>query len=385
MEMRGDHTPVDTPGRTVLKLGVRHGRFDWQLLHGLDADEVVAQADAVAVETVVDTLLRGDVAAEELSDHNYLQAARLLQLTVEYVWHLQDSYELYCQQLVQCQQAVDTYTDALWRFADQALAEQQAIAAHADQLSALASATDQARRKLRPRRIALEQLQAKLSAIESKQGCFRFHIRHAHLDWALLHSVDVQAVKCGADLSSLLRTMPCATFGHLLHPTPAPLTARNWVQLINVLQLALDFVLHCLQTAHDRQARLNLSLMRSGPAAAGPACLADGISSVLREEHKQTQQLQLQMSDVWSQMSRLQARHGAEPVADAAPLTSETCCEPPTANIELDVEGLRAEVRRGCEARLRWQVQEIKRRAFSDLQRRVSADLERQSVNEHPQ
>ena len=105
------------------RFAYRNGMFQWRLLHGIDVDSVVrtlaiqllrsnklmvapkqgpfllprfAQirlTDVRAIEDCLDTLQHGSFENEKgLSCKNCIQLFRLLQLAIEYVWHLRNAH-----------------------------------------------------------------------------------------------------------------------------------------------------------------------------------------------------------------------------------------------------------------------------------------------------
>ncbi|KAF8061336.1 malate dehydrogenase [Scenedesmus sp. PABB004] len=75
----------------------RHPRtspFDWRLLHGVDADELVRRNDTAALEALVPALQCGGVDGEAapLSAADYVQLLRLVQLAVEHLWQMRESH-----------------------------------------------------------------------------------------------------------------------------------------------------------------------------------------------------------------------------------------------------------------------------------------------------
>eukprot|EP00882_Tetradesmus_deserticola_P033382 GHRQ01038133.1.p1 GENE.GHRQ01038133.1~~GHRQ01038133.1.p1 ORF type:complete len:113 (+),score=34.82 GHRQ01038133.1:214-552(+) len=67
--------------------------FDWRLLHGVDVDEVVRLNDVAALEALIGTLQQGSIDAEPtLSQHEYVQLFRLVQLAVEHLWQMRESH-----------------------------------------------------------------------------------------------------------------------------------------------------------------------------------------------------------------------------------------------------------------------------------------------------
>lgn len=108
----------------------RTSPFDWRLLHGVDVDDVVSKPcsyccelhslrmchhtasqcapvapivclrlsqvrlnDIAALEALIQTLQQGSTDAEPaLSQHNYVQLFRLVQLAVEHLWQMRESH-----------------------------------------------------------------------------------------------------------------------------------------------------------------------------------------------------------------------------------------------------------------------------------------------------
>ncbi|KAG0563605.1 hypothetical protein KC19_8G044800 [Ceratodon purpureus] len=79
-------------------------RIDWRSLHSIDVDRLIREVDIDTLETVLDTIVFGDIQGEDrrnLSEANFVKIFRLAQLMVEYLLHVQALLAYHKSELLQ--------------------------------------------------------------------------------------------------------------------------------------------------------------------------------------------------------------------------------------------------------------------------------------------
>ncbi|GAB4814780.1 hypothetical protein N2152v2_001826 [Parachlorella kessleri] len=163
------------------------------------------------------------------------------------------------------------------------------------------------------------------------------------------------------------------------------LEQQNIFQLVQLLQCSLDLVLHQAEVAHAEKSQARppspLAQRLQGAPAPGTGSavrqLADCIEDSISQERRRGLELSLALREVRASVIRLQqanqCRAGAA-IPSSPPAVAEPC---PSSDVrsepseEVNCVGLEeAVVRRQAEAQLRFQIEEIKKKAFQEAQAR---------------
>ncbi|KAF6265691.1 hypothetical protein COO60DRAFT_1633472 [Scenedesmus sp. NREL 46B-D3] len=225
---------------------------------------------------------QGSIDAEPtLSQHNYVQLFRLVQLAVEHLWQMRESHS----KLYPAYNCARTAADR-WKADAQAYLQLGGRLLQQLHSSSGALLSEQALSQVADARMALETADAAYNAALDQ-------LERLEINWRLVFGVDMQQLVAKGDVQQLEQLLPQVAYGNILAEDPAGLAPRHCRQLLLLGQACLDYLWAiCVETSRVIKAQVQQLAATSAPIPALTtsceelrASLAAALSSSLELTH----------------------------------------------------------------------------------------------------